>query len=58
MRVTLRPAGIYGPDRVPRWEAIRDETPLQVDPESYLNLIHVDDLAETIRAVSSTEMQS
>jgi nucleoside-diphosphate-sugar epimerase len=58
MRVTLRPAGIYGPDRVPRWEAIRDQTPLQVDPESYLNLIHIDDLAETIRAVSSTNMRS
>ena len=57
-RVTLRPAGIYGPDRVPRWAAIRDETPLQVDPESYLNLIHVDDLAETIREVSSTNMLS
>lgn len=58
MRVTLRPVGIYGPDRVPRWGAIRDQTPLQVDPESYLNLIHVDDLAETIHAVSSTNMQS
>ena len=57
-RVILRPAGIYGPDRVPRWEAIRDKTPLQVDPESYLNLIHVDDLAATICQVSSTNMLS
>ncbi len=57
-RVVLRPAGIYGPERVPRWEAIRDKTPLHVDPESYLNLIHADDLAETILAVSFTNMQS
>lgn len=56
--VTLRPAGIYGPDRVPRWQSIRDQTPLQVDPESYLNLIHVDDLAAMICVVSSTHMRS
>jgi nucleoside-diphosphate-sugar epimerase len=42
-RVILRPAGIYGPDRVPRWQAIRDQKPLEVDPASYLNLIHVSD---------------
>jgi len=57
-RVTLRPVGIYGPDRVPRWQSIRDQVPLQVDPESYLNLIHVDDLATTIEAVASTKMKS
>jgi len=50
--VILRPAGIYGPDRVPRWEAIRDQKPLEVDPASYLNLIHVDDLVTTILAVA------
>jgi nucleoside-diphosphate-sugar epimerase len=51
-RVILRPAGIYGPDRVPRWQAIRDQKPLEVDPASYLNLIHVDDLVAAILAVA------
>ncbi|AMV30681.1 NAD dependent epimerase/dehydratase family protein [Pirellula sp. SH-Sr6A] len=46
--VVLRPAGIYGPGRLPNWQAIRDQTPLGADPDSYLNLIHVKDLADTI----------
>ena len=58
LRVVLRPVGIYGPSRVPRWESLRDKVPLQVDPESFLNLIHVDDLAATIVAVSSASMRS
>ncbi len=57
-QVVLRPAGIYGPGRVPSWQTIRDRVPLDVDPESYLNLIHVDDLVATIGAVSSSRMQS
>ena len=57
VRVTLRPAGIYGPDRVPSWQSIRDNTPLPFDPESYLNLIHADDLASTVVAVSTVKMQ-
>lgn len=44
----LRPAGIYGPGRVPNWKNIRDATPLAIDPDSYLNLVHVTDLAECI----------
>ncbi len=55
--VNLRSAGIYGPDRIPRWQSIRDQTPLQVDPNSYLNLIHVDDLAAMVVAVSSATLQ-
>lgn len=54
--VILRPSGIYGPQRVPRWQAIRDQVPLQVDPDSYLNLIHVDDLAQMIDQVSKRTM--
>ena len=57
-RVVLRPVGIYGPGRVPRWESLRDQVPLQVDPDSFLNLIHVDDLAGSIVAVSTAEMRS
>jgi nucleoside-diphosphate-sugar epimerase len=44
----LRPAGIYGPNRVPNWQAVRDRQPLSMDPLSYLNLIHLSDLVETI----------
>lgn len=44
----LRPAGIYGPGRFPNWQAIRDRTPIAADPDSYLNLVHVQDLASTI----------
>lgn len=58
LRVVLRPVGIYGPSRVPRWESLRDKVPLQVDPESFLNLIHVEDLAATIVTVSSKSMRS
>jgi nucleoside-diphosphate-sugar epimerase len=54
-RVVLRPAGIYGPTRVPRWESLREGTPLRVDPDSYLNLIHVDDLATVIDVVADAE---
>ena len=57
-RISLRPVGIYGPGRVPRWQSVRDQVPLQVDPESYLNLIHVADLANSIVKVSSTSMKS
>ncbi len=57
-RISLRPVGIYGPGRVPRWQSIRDQVPLQVDPESYLNLIHVEDLATSIVKVSNKRMES
>lgn len=58
MRVVLRPAGIYGPGRVPRWQSLRDKIPLLADPESYLNLIHIDDLATIVLAISSSKMRS
>jgi nucleoside-diphosphate-sugar epimerase len=41
----LRAAGIYGPERVPRIDSLRKNQPLNADPSSYLNLIHVVDLA-------------
>lgn len=55
-RIVLRPVGIYGPERVPRWQSIRDQVALEVDPDSYLNLIHVDDLASTIFASADRQM--
>ena len=41
----LRAAGIYGPGRIPRVDSLRKNEPLHADPNSYLNLIHVEDLA-------------
>ncbi len=42
----MRPAGIYGPGRVPNLQSLQSGIPLAVDPNSYLNLIHVSDLAK------------
>src|SRR5438552_2269194 len=39
--VVLRFAGIYGPDRLLRGQAVRNGEPLVGDPEKWLNLIHV-----------------
>jgi nucleoside-diphosphate-sugar epimerase len=49
--VILRPAGIYGPGRIPNIDALRAGTPVAVDPSSYLNLIHVDDLVQVIDCI-------
>lgn len=48
--VTLRLVGIYGPDRVPRQQAILNREPIEVDGEGTLNLIHVDDAASAVIA--------
>lgn len=50
--VVLRPAGIYGPGRIPNLQPLRDGESMAVDPESYLNLIHVEDLALAIATVA------
>lgn len=51
----LRLAGIYGPGRLPRLEGLRAGEPIAADPESWLNLIHVDDAAAAVIAVSRAE---
>jgi len=48
--VVLRLAGIYGPDRVPKLDDVRQGQPLAVDGDSFLNLIHVDDVVEAVLA--------
>ena len=48
--VILRFAGIYGPGRLLRRQAIEKGEPIQADPERWLNLIHVDDGAAAILA--------
>ncbi|MEQ1826592.1 MAG: NAD-dependent epimerase/dehydratase family protein [Pirellula sp.] len=56
-RLVLRPAGIYGPNRLPKWESVRDEQVLSMDADSYVNLIHVDDLVQIIERVSNQNME-
>jgi nucleoside-diphosphate-sugar epimerase len=41
--IVLRFAGIYGPGRLLREQALRAGTPIAVDPNVWLNLIHVAD---------------
>jgi len=48
----LRFAGLYGPGRLPRLADLRAGRPLAADPDSWLNLIHVDDAAAVVEAVT------
>jgi nucleoside-diphosphate-sugar epimerase len=50
--VALRFAGLYGPDRLPRIADLRAGRPLPADPDSWLNLIHVDDAALVVCTVA------
>ncbi|OYP37084.1 NAD-dependent epimerase/dehydratase family protein [Rhodopirellula sp. MGV] len=44
--LVLRLAGIYGPGRIPRVADIASGKPIEANPDTYLNLIHVDDAAK------------
>lgn len=44
----LRLAGIYGPDRVPRVRNVIAGEPIEAEPQSFLNLIHVEDAASAV----------
>lgn len=48
----LRFAGLYGPDRLPRIADLRAGRPLASDPDSWLNLVHVDDAAAVVCLVA------
>jgi len=48
----LRFAGLYGPDRLPRIADLRAGRPLAADPDSWLNLVHVDDAAAVVCLVA------
>lgn len=52
----LRFAGIYGPDRLLRAESLRNGTPLAIDPETWLNLIHVDDGAQVVETIDQAAL--
>ncbi|MFM9026152.1 MAG: NAD-dependent epimerase/dehydratase family protein [Planctomycetaceae bacterium] len=51
--VALRFAGLYGPGRLPRLDDLRAGRPLAADPDSWLNLLHLDDAARVVRAVAA-----
>ena len=46
----LRLAGIYGPGRIPRIADVRAGRPIPASPDSYLNLIRVEDAADAVLA--------
>lgn len=48
----LRFAGLYGPGRLPRIADLAAGLPLPAEPDSWLNLIHVDDAAAVVCAVA------
>lgn len=50
--VVLRLAGLYGPDRIPRLENIKNGDPISSPKNGYINLIHVDDAVRVVDAVS------
>jgi nucleoside-diphosphate-sugar epimerase len=49
----LRFAGLYGPSRLPRLDDLKAGRPIAADPDSWLNLIHVDDAARIVCAVAA-----
>lgn len=53
--VALRFAGLYGPDRLPRLADLESGRPLAADPDSWLNLIHVDDAAMIVCGIAAAE---
>ena len=55
--IILRPAGIYGPQRVPNLETLRRGEPLNVNPDGWLNLIHVEDLAAIVGLLAASSPQ-
>ena len=53
----LRLAGIYGFERVPNQQQLRKRIPIQADPNSYINLIHVEDAAQAVIAALGNSNQ-
>jgi nucleoside-diphosphate-sugar epimerase len=49
--VVLRPSGIYGPERIPNIDRLKNREPIPVEPDSYLNLVHRDDVTRAIETL-------
>jgi nucleoside-diphosphate-sugar epimerase len=54
----LRFAGLYGPGRLPRLADLRAGRPIAADPDSWLNLVHIDDAAQVVTAVADAPAPS
>jgi len=50
--VALRFAGLYGPGRLPRMADVVAGRPIDANPDSWLNMIHVDDAARMVCGVA------
>lgn len=48
----LRFAGLYGPERMPRLDDLKAGRPIAADPDTWLNLIQIDDAARVVIAVA------
>lgn len=46
--VALRFAGLYGPERLPRLDDLRAGRAIAADPDSWLNLLHLEDAASVV----------
>lgn len=53
-RTILRLAGIYGPGRIPRVDALRAGEPIAAPQSGFMNLIHVDDAASVVLNVEQS----
>ena len=53
--IVVRLAGIYGPGRVPRRQALSDRQTIKAARQGFVNLIHVDDAVEAIVAAANSE---
>ena len=53
--VSLRLAGIYGPDRLPYLAKLRAGEPIEAPQSGWLNLIHVDDAAAAVVAAADVQ---
>ena len=51
--IVLRLAGLYGPGRLPRSDALRDAAPMAVAASEPVNLIHVEDAAAAVLAAEA-----
>ena len=51
--IALRFAGLYGPGRLPRLDDLRAGLPIAADPDSWLNLIHIDDAAAVVQSLAA-----
>jgi nucleoside-diphosphate-sugar epimerase len=51
--IILRMAGLYGEERVPRIDDLRAGRPIAAASDGWVNLIHVDDAAETVLAAEA-----